>query len=96
MIDSQTSLFGFVQEDFGRLLALLLLCGGFDPTGAPIADCELFTSDDKLERIGNPIPLPHARAGHLALQLETHQVLLVGGVGDGLRTVPDLDIYTDL
>lgn len=74
----------------------LLLCGGFDPTGAPIADCELFTSDDKLERIGNPIPLPHARAGHLALQLETHQVLLVGGVGDGLRTVPDLDIYTDL
>ena len=28
MIDSQTSLLGFVQEDFGRLMGLLLLCGG--------------------------------------------------------------------
>lgn len=73
----------------------LLICGGYNASNTPIADCELFTSDDSLTRIGNPT-LPHARAGHLAIQLETHQVMLVGGVGDGLRAIPDIDFYTDL
>jgi len=50
--------------------------------------------DDKLDPIGSPIPLPHARAGHLALTLEIDQVLLIGGVGDGNKGVAEIDIYT--
>jgi hypothetical protein len=72
----------------------LLLCGGFGTDGTPLASCEAFSPDDKLTPLGPPIPLPRPRAGHLAIKLETEQVLLIGGTGEGMRTVAPIDLYT--
>lgn len=72
----------------------VLICGGYGENSQPLASCELFTSDDKLARIGEPTMLPRPRAGHLALPLETDQVLLVGGTGEGGKAVAEIDIYT--
>lgn len=85
---------------FGATLQLLakeiVICGGFGPgpSYAPIADCELFSPDDNLAPIGDPVPLPRARGGHVAVKLETDQVLLIGGVGEGNRAVSAIDLYT--
>lgn len=85
---------------YGASLLLLakeiVVCGGFGPGPgyAPIADCELFSPDDSLTPIGDPVPLPRARGGHVAVKLETDQVLLIGGVGEGNRAVSAIDLYT--
>jgi hypothetical protein len=85
---------------FGASLQLLakevVICGGFGPGPgyAPLADCELFSPDDTLTPIGDPVPLPRARGGHVAVKLETDQVLLIGGVGEGNRAVAAIDLYT--
>jgi hypothetical protein len=73
----------------------ILVCGGFDNNALPLATCDMFTTDDKVTPIGGmPIALPHARAGHLALPIETNQLLLIGGIGNGMNAVPQIDIYT--
>ncbi len=77
-----------------RLTKEILVCGGYNSDGAVLDNCEIFNPDDGLNRIGPPIPLIHPRAGHLALPLETDQLLLVGGVGAGNKAQADIDIYT--
>lgn len=74
----------------------ILICGGFGPgpSYAPLSDCELFSPDDNLAAQGDPIALPRARAGHVAIRLETDQVLLIGGSGEGNRAVAPIDLYT--
>lgn len=74
----------------------ILICGGFGPGPSypPLADCELFSPDDSLTPQGDAIPLPRARAGHVAVRLETDQVLLIGGTGEGNRAVAPIDLYT--
>lgn len=77
----------------------ILICGGFDGSGSdgsgiPQNTCEEFTADEKLDRLGELYTMPRARAGHLALPLETDQVVLVGGIGDGMRPIADIDLYT--
>lgn len=74
----------------------ILICGGFGagPSYPALADCELFSPDDNLTPQGDPIPLPRARAGHVAVRLETDQVLLIGGTGEGNRAVAPIDLYT--
>ncbi len=85
---------------FGATLLLLakeiVICGGFGPgpSYAPLADCELFSPDDTLTPIGDPVPLPRARGGHVAVKLETDQVLLIGGTGEGNRAIATIDLYT--
>lgn len=71
----------------------LLVCGGFDKTDKAIADCEMFSLDAAIPT-RTPTPLPTARAGHLALLLETDQMLLVGGVGSDGKALASIDIYS--
>ena len=72
----------------------IVICGGFDQNDNPLNTCEEFAAADTLDRIGDLFTMPRARASHLALALETDQVLLVGGVGDGGKPLADVDIYT--
>jgi hypothetical protein len=72
----------------------VLVCGGFGQMGEPLNTCEQFAADDLLMPLGAPITMPRARAGHLALLLETDQLLLVGGVGDFNKPVAEIDLYT--
>lgn len=83
---------------YGATINLLttevLICGGFDEGGVPLKTCEQFTADDKLDRIGDLFNMPRARAGHHAIALEIDQVFFVGGVGDGMKPLSEIDIYT--
>lgn len=83
---------------YGATINLLnsevLICGGFDDGGVPLKTCEQFTADDKLDRIGDLFNMPRARAGHIAIPLEIDQVFFVGGVGDGMKPLSEIDIYT--
>jgi hypothetical protein len=74
----------------------ILICGGYGPgpSYTPLADCELFSPDDNLAPQGDPVALPRARAGHVAVRLETDHVLLIGGTGEGNRAVAPIDLYT--
>jgi hypothetical protein len=103
LIDLGTS--GFTEHPmflktarYGASITLLtteiVICGGFDQSGVPLKTCEEFAAADTLDRIGDLFTMPRSRAGHLALPLETDQVLLVGGVGDGGKPLADVDIYT--
>lgn len=89
----RTPRYGATLHQFSKEL---VICGGFGPGPSfpPLADCELFTPDDSLSPIGDPVPLPRARAGHAVVKLETDQALLIGGVGEGNRAVSAIDLYT--
>lgn len=71
----------------------LVLCGGYNAAGEPVADCELFNIDTG-QPTRAPTPLPTARAEHLAIGLENDKLLLVGGIGPDKRPLASIDIYT--
>jgi hypothetical protein len=72
---------------------VLVVAGGFDDTGAPVDDAELFDVDT-LAPLGTT-PLAHPRGGATALRLPNRSVLLVGGrdAEDG-APVAALEIFT--
>lgn len=72
----------------------IVICGGYGADGKPLASCEFIGTTSGM-RSRDLAMMPTARAGHLQLQLETGQLLLVGGVGDG-RLPAGIDLYTPL
>ena len=73
----------------------LVICGGFGADGKALKDCEVLSADSGMPSRA-AIPLPNARAGHLALTLENGLTLLVGGVDQNNAALSAIDIYTTL
>jgi hypothetical protein len=73
----------------------LVICGGLGGDDKPLASCE-FVSVVSAMRSRDASPMPTARAGHLQLVLETDQLLLVGGVGEGGRLPAVIDLFTPI
>ncbi|MCS6913274.1 MAG: hypothetical protein RMK29_08435 [Myxococcales bacterium] len=73
----------------------IAVCGGLGPEGQVLASCEFFAVESG-QRSRPPVPMPTARAGHVQLALETDQVLLVGGFGEGGQLPAAIDLLTPL
>lgn len=61
----------------------VLVSGGFDGTGTPLADCECF--DPKTQTIAKFAPLSMPRVGHTVIELGDGKLIVVGG-----KTMPQL------
>jgi hypothetical protein len=72
----------------------IVICGGRGPDRRPLPTCELFSLDGTRARA--PVSMSAARAGLLALPLETDQVLLYGGTGENGALPAAVDLYTPL
>jgi hypothetical protein len=70
----------------------LLLCGGIDNTGAPVASCEVIGTNPIVWK--RTLPTGTARTGHVAVALETGPVLIAGGVDASGAPVASIEIYT--
>jgi hypothetical protein len=70
----------------------LLVCGGHDATGAPLASCDLL--DGTTLGIKKTIPLGSARRLPSAVPLVTGPIVLAGGVGEGGAPLASMEIYT--
>ncbi len=70
----------------------LLICGGVDDTGAPIASCDFIGTNPVV--LKTRIATGVARTGHVAVALETGPVLLAGGVGADGQPLDSIEIYT--
>jgi hypothetical protein len=70
----------------------LLLCGGIDATGAPVASCEVIGTNPIVWK--RTLPTGTARTGHVAVALETGPVLIAGGVDASGAPVASIEIFT--
>jgi hypothetical protein len=70
----------------------LLVCGGADASGRPIASCDLL--DGTTFGIKQTVPLGAARRDHRADRLETGPVLIAGGSGADGQPMASMEIYT--
>jgi hypothetical protein len=70
----------------------VLVCGGADQTGAPVDSCDLI--DGSSFMIKTTQHMANARRGHLALQLETGPVVILGGFGSDGKPLSAIEIYT--
>ena len=70
----------------------LLVCGGVDANGVPLASCDLLGTNPVAWK--RTVPAATGRTGHVAVALETGPILLVGGVGLGGVALSSIEIYT--
>lgn len=74
----------------------VLICGGYDTSGSPLADCELLKNEqpgEALAMMTQSVALPRPRAEHVMVTLENGLVLLIGGAGEGKRPIAAIDFY---
>ena len=69
-----------------------LVAGGFDSTGTPLAEAEVYDPDVGGFLQQSPILLSQPRAQHGAAVLITGETLLVGGVGAGQTVLDTMEI----
>jgi hypothetical protein len=70
----------------------LLLCGGFDETGALLSSCELLGTNPIVHK--RTVTGAQGRTGHVAVALETGPILIAGGVGANGAPLATIEIYT--
>jgi hypothetical protein len=70
----------------------VLVCGGADASGTPGDSCDLI--DGSSYMIKTTQHMANARRGHLALQLETGPVVILGGFGADGKPLSAVEIYT--
>src|SRR5262249_13980747 len=70
----------------------VLVCGGADETNTTIDSCDLI--DGSTYMIKSTQHMATARRGHLALQLETGPVVILGGFGSDGKPLSAVGIYT--
>jgi hypothetical protein len=70
----------------------LLVCGGVDNKGAPLATCDLL--DGTTLAIKKTLMLGTARTQHSAAVLETGPIVIAGGLGADGMPLTAMEIYT--
>lgn len=69
-----------------------VVCGGLDQDSKPVASCDVLSRESGA--VVRTIPMRTPRVGHVAVLLETDQLLLLGGRGADGQPVAGIDIYT--